>query len=72
MGAGQYRRPGGGGRAGYQHLLHAARADLLARLGRVAEARASYRHAAAMATTAAEQRFLQRRLDDLAAGPELP
>ncbi len=47
------------------HLLHAARADLLSRLGRRGEARASYQRAAAMATTAAEQRFLQRRLDEL-------
>jgi RNA polymerase sigma-70 factor (ECF subfamily) len=47
------------------HLLHAARADLLSRLGRLDEARTAYLRAAAMATTAPEQRFLQRRLDEL-------
>jgi RNA polymerase sigma-70 factor (ECF subfamily) len=47
------------------HLLHAARAELLVRMGRLDEARASYERAAAMASTAAEQRFLQRRLDSL-------
>jgi len=47
------------------HLLYAARGDLLNRLGRVEDARASFRQAAATATTAAEQRFLQRRLDQL-------
>jgi RNA polymerase sigma-70 factor (ECF subfamily) len=47
------------------HLFHAARADLLVRVGRIGEARRSYERAAALATTAAEQRFLQRRLDDL-------
>jgi RNA polymerase sigma-70 factor (ECF subfamily) len=47
------------------HLLPAARADLLRRLGRLDEARTSYRRAAAMATTAAEQRFLRSRLDDI-------
>lgn len=48
------------------HLLYAARGDLLNRLGRVDDARASFRQAAAAATTAAEQRFLQRRIDELA------
>ncbi len=39
------------------HLLPAARADLLRRLGRRDEARTSYQEAAAMASTAAEQAF---------------
>ncbi len=50
------------------HLFHAARADLLSRLGRLEEARASYQRATAVATTAAEQRFLKRRLDGLRPG----
>ena len=54
---------------GTNHLFHAARADLLARVGRADEARTSYQRAAALATTAAEQRFLQRRLEGLAAPP---
>jgi RNA polymerase sigma-70 factor (ECF subfamily) len=48
------------------HLFHAARADLLVRLGRSTEARASYARALELATNAAEQRFLSDRLAALA------
>jgi len=44
------------------HLLWAARADLLRRLTRWAEAAASYRTALALAKTEPERRFLTRRL----------
>jgi RNA polymerase sigma-70 factor, ECF subfamily len=44
------------------HLLHSARADLLRRLDRLDEAEAEYRRALELAPSAAEQRFLQRRL----------
>ena len=44
------------------HLLPAARADLLRRLGRAAEAAQAYRRALALAGNSAEQRFLARRL----------
>jgi RNA polymerase sigma-70 factor (ECF subfamily) len=47
------------------HLLPAARADLLRRLGRTSEAAAAYRSALALATNPAERRFLQRRLEGL-------
>jgi RNA polymerase sigma-70 factor (ECF subfamily) len=47
--------------AGYQHF-HAARADLLRRLGRSDEARASYRSALELATNPVERRFLERRV----------
>jgi RNA polymerase sigma-70 factor, ECF subfamily len=47
------------------HLLPAARADLLRRAGRDEEARRAYDEAIAMATNAAEQRYLQRRRDGL-------
>jgi RNA polymerase sigma-70 factor (ECF subfamily) len=47
------------------HLAHAARADLCLRLGRTAEARASYERALALARQAPERRFLERRLGDL-------
>jgi RNA polymerase sigma-70 factor, ECF subfamily len=47
------------------HLLPAARADLLRRLGRHAEAAAAYRHALALVTNAAERRFLERRLAEI-------
>jgi RNA polymerase sigma-70 factor (ECF subfamily) len=54
----------GGDLDGY-HLLHAARADLLRRLGRTAEAAASYARAAALATNDSERRFLERRLREI-------
>jgi RNA polymerase sigma-70 factor, ECF subfamily len=44
------------------HLLHAARADLLRRLGSAAEAAQSYRRALELATNESERRFLERRL----------
>jgi RNA polymerase sigma-70 factor (ECF subfamily) len=44
------------------YLLHATRADLLRRAGRVAEAAMSYCRAADLAPTEAERRFLQDRL----------
>jgi RNA polymerase sigma-70 factor (ECF subfamily) len=50
------------------HLAHAARADLLARLGRVAESRAAYERARALATQEPERRFLDRRLVELGQG----
>ncbi len=50
--------------AGY-HLAHSARADLCRRLGRTAEARASYERALEMTQSDPEKRFLQRRLRDL-------
>ncbi|WP_432924154.1 RNA polymerase sigma factor [Microbispora sp. CA-135349] len=53
-----------GALAGY-HLLPAARADLLRRLGRTAEAAEAYREAAGLAATDAERRYLARRLSAL-------
>jgi RNA polymerase sigma-70 factor (ECF subfamily) len=47
------------------HLAYAARADFLRRLGRNAEAAASYRRALHLATLAPERRFLERRLQEL-------
>jgi RNA polymerase sigma-70 factor (ECF subfamily) len=47
------------------HLLHAARADLLRRLGRTEEAAAAYRRAHELATNPADRRFLAGRLHDL-------
>ena len=44
------------------HLLPAARADMLRRLGRRAEAAESYRRALDLAGTDAERRYLERRL----------
>ena len=47
------------------HLAHAARADLCRRLGRTAEARASYERALGLARQEPERRFLARRLREL-------
>ena len=47
------------------HLLHAARADLLRRLGVSAESATSYRRALALVTNEAERRFLDRRLREV-------
>jgi RNA polymerase sigma-70 factor, ECF subfamily len=46
-------------------LWHAARADLLRRLGRVDEARAAYESALALTLQDAERRFIERRLAEL-------
>ncbi|MEZ0274331.1 MAG: RNA polymerase sigma factor [Roseimicrobium sp.] len=47
------------------HLAHSARADLCRRLGRIAEARASYERALALTQSEPERRFLERRVQDL-------
>ncbi|MGI5164637.1 RNA polymerase sigma factor [Spirillospora sp. CA-253888] len=50
------------------HLLHAARADLLRRLGRGAEAAGAYRRALELVGNGAERRFLERRLAEVSPG----
>ena len=45
------------------HLLHAARADLLRRLGAHADATKSYERALALASNESERRFLSKRLN---------
>ena len=47
------------------HLLHAARADLLRRLGSTAEAARSYELALTLVTNESEKRFLERRLREV-------
>ena len=47
------------------HLLHAARADLLRRLGASAEAAASYARAIDLVTNDSERQFLERRLGEV-------
>jgi RNA polymerase sigma-70 factor, ECF subfamily len=47
------------------HLAHSARADLLRRLGRNAEALASYERALALVQQRATRRFLERRIGEL-------
>lgn len=47
------------------YLYHAARADLLRRLGRDAEAAAAYRRALSLTENAVERRYLRRRLQEV-------
>ena len=47
------------------HLFHAARADVLRRMNRAAEARAAYREALRLTTNRLEQDFLSRRIREL-------
>jgi RNA polymerase sigma-70 factor (ECF subfamily) len=47
------------------HLLHAARADLLRRVGSAAEAAASYSRALELVTNESERRYLERRLREV-------
>ena len=47
------------------HLLHAARADLLRRLGRRDEAQGAYRRALALAPNRVERAYLERRLSEV-------
>jgi RNA polymerase sigma-70 factor (ECF subfamily) len=49
------------------HLLHAARADLLRRMGSSAEAAKSYARALELVTNDSERRFLERRLREVRA-----
>jgi RNA polymerase sigma-70 factor (ECF subfamily) len=47
------------------HLYHAARAELLRRMGRNQEARASYHRGLALTSNAVELRYLRRRISEL-------
>ena len=47
------------------HLMHAARADLLRRMGAAAEAAESYRRALQLVTNESERRYLERRLKEV-------
>ena len=49
------------------HLAHSARAEMCRRLGRMADARASYQRALALTQQEPERRFLERRLGEVGA-----
>ncbi len=51
------------------HFLHAARADLLRRLGRSDEAASAYSRALELARQPAERDFLERRLEEVSTSP---
>jgi len=61
----EVNRVGSEERLGSYHLYHAARADLLRRLSRHAEARQAYKEAIELTDNAIELRYLQRRLVSL-------
>jgi len=54
------------------HLLYAARADLLRRLGSAVESAKSYQRALALVTNDAERRFLERRLSEVQSASAQP
>jgi RNA polymerase sigma-70 factor (ECF subfamily) len=56
---------GAAGELDSYHLYHAARADLLRRMGRNREALESYHRALALTTNAVEARYLGRRISEL-------
>src|SRR5438552_330714 len=58
---------GGEGELGSYHLYHAARADLLRRMGERPRALEAYRRALALTTNAVERRYLRRRIAELEA-----
>jgi RNA polymerase sigma-70 factor (ECF subfamily) len=57
----------GGKLEGYHHL-HAARADLLRRLGRAEDSATAYRRAVELASNPVERAFLERRLSEVERG----
>ena len=50
------------------HLLHAAKADLLRRLGRLEEALNAYNKALGMVSVDSERRFLEQRIREIRVG----
>jgi RNA polymerase sigma-70 factor (ECF subfamily) len=54
------------------HPFHAARADLLRRLGRSGGSAAAYERAIALCGNDAERAFLRRRLDEVSSTPTRP
>ena len=54
-----------GGALDDYHLLPAAKADILRRLGRLEEAEAAYRRALRLVTNVAERRYLERRVREV-------
>jgi RNA polymerase sigma-70 factor, ECF subfamily len=54
----------------HYHLLHAARADLLRRLGAFPKAAVSYRRALELASNESERRYLERRLREVEGATE--
>jgi RNA polymerase sigma-70 factor (ECF subfamily) len=60
-------RLGASGELDSYHLFHAARADILRRLGRCTDAIEQYQRALTLTTNAVERRFLRRRITEVQA-----
>jgi RNA polymerase sigma-70 factor (ECF subfamily) len=56
---------GASGKLDHYYLFHAARADLLNRLGRTAEAKAAYSRALKLTENQVEQKYVRRRLSEM-------
>lgn len=63
---------GASGKLDQYHLLHAARADLLRRLGRKKEAATAYQEALRLAANRIEQEYLKRRLHEVSGFSDHP
>jgi RNA polymerase sigma-70 factor, ECF subfamily len=61
----QIEQVGASGGLEQYHLYHAARADILRRLGRKSEAKRAYQEALRLATNKVEQEYLRQRLSQL-------
>ena len=68
-GLGLVEAVGASGKLEQYYSFHAARADLLRRLGRFEAASASYSRALQLTANEVERKYLQRRLDELAKSP---
>ena len=66
-GLGMIDQLGSSGDLDSYYLFHAARADILRRLGRSSEAAEAYRRALGFTANAVERRYLRRRLEEVAA-----
>jgi RNA polymerase sigma-70 factor, ECF subfamily len=71
-GLGMIDELGSSGELDSYYLFHAARADILRRLGRSAEAAEAYRRALGLTANAVERRYLRRRLQEVATWPHHP
>jgi RNA polymerase sigma-70 factor, ECF subfamily len=68
QGLARIEQVGSSGKLEQYHLYHAARADILRRLGRGQDAAEAYREALRWTANRVEQEYLERRLEELGAG----
>jgi RNA polymerase sigma-70 factor, ECF subfamily len=68
QGLARIEQVGSSGKLEQYHLYHAARADILRRLGRGQDAAEAYREALRWTANRVEQDYLERRLEELGAG----